>query len=285
MKRRSSFLIIFFYILYFLGQTNDAIAENALTTILLKEAIQNINSTFKQVNSVGTVTNPCLSSQLIIHKKIALVREFSFKGVKEKCFDFIKKNGELGKWGEVIENTINELSAEEKNRTFLSNNIPDMEFICPKFKDFSEYLKIKFYVWVFASISFDESSCNEFIKDGPGEQKSLKAQGLLQLESFRSLRKERGRHCDVNNIKLPENNLACGVDILYEILKGKDSLYYDGKSTGELFWKGSYWAKIRLKAKNIKKLEEKKQDLIDSVEIDDDKTHLKELVMKFPTCR
>lgn len=284
-KKIKKLFALSFFILNFIGQNNKVIAEDTLTAILLKEAVEDINSIFKHVKAVGGFTPPCQSSQLIIPQNITLIREFTLKGVNEKCFDFIEKNGEMGKWGKIIINTINERSTEDKNKTFFSNNIPDMNFICPKFKLFPDNLKMKFYVWVFASISFDESSCNEFTKDGPGEQKKLTAQGLLQLESLRSLRKGRGGHCNVDNIKLPENNLSCGVDILHEILKGKDSLYYNGKSTGELFWKGSYWAKIRLKAKNNKKLEEKKQQLVASMEIDDDKIQLKELIMKFPSCR
>lgn len=187
--------------------------------------------------------------------------------------------GEVGEWGQIILNTFDSLPPDELQNSFFSDNIPDMPFICPRFFEFSDELKKKFWVWSFAAIAWEESSCKPKASV-PGV--NSRAVGLLQLEDSRRLRSDRGKHCDVKNIISPPNNLACGVEIMHQQLLGSKSKYFN-TSTGEMFWKSSYWLHMRLKSKN---LDATKKRLTKSIASESDKKpSIKTLVMRFPFCR
>jgi len=244
----------------------------------LVSAANTVKESLEQVKDAGKVSQPC-TANLEEAGQIVLTPHFNLNGVKG-CNQFIKDDGSIGPWGNSVVSTIVKLPSSELENSFFSNDIPDMDFICPKFKDFSQQLKLKFWVWTFSSISWQESGCNPNVT---AVGTNAKAVGLLQLEDTRTLRKSRGENCDVPSVKDPKNNLACGVDILHQQLLGSKGSYFGNSATGELFWKSSYWQHLRLKDKS----QRQQQLLTQKVQSDDlgKKTNIKELVMRFPFCQ
>lgn len=262
--------VIILFILFNLS--NSAMAgENSL-----KDAVDLANNSLTKIHDTGSIKLPCIAK--INDQNITLDTEFSSNGVDNNCFHFFTTEGTIGPWGNIILKSINNLPENELKKSYLSDNIPDMNYICPNFKNFSDDLKKKFWVWTFASIAWQESSCEaNQISQGVNS----KAVGLLQLEDSKKLREGRGNNCEVKSVTDPKNNLPCGVEILHQQLLGSDSRYFN-TSTGELFWKSSYWQHLRFKKRNQKR----EQELIDrSQKPSDNKTDIKELVMRFPYCR
>lgn len=253
--------------------TQNAVAEvNQLSDQQsLSSAVTYAEESLGELKAAGSVVLPCL---------VTLSPHFSLNGIKDDCDKFFDNAGNTGPWGNQIIKTITKLPKEELENSFYSKDIPDMDFICPKFKEFPSELKLKFWVWTFAAISWQESSCNEKVS---AQGTNARAVGLLQLEDTRQLRKSRGPNCDVASVRDPANNLACGVDILHQQLLGAEGKYFKNVGTGELFWKSGYWQHLRLKdnsSRAQKMLTAKSQ----SQEIPK-KTNIKELVMRFPYCQ
>lgn len=252
-------------------------AQQEETAELVTAAVT-ANDSLDQVKEAGKISLPCKAS-IEEAERIALSPHFNLRGIKD-CTQFIKADGAFGPWGNSIIETIAKLPKDELEKSFYSHDIPDMDFICPKFKQFGAAVKLKFWVWTFSAIAWQESSCNPNVTAiGP----RARAVGLLQLEDTRVLRKSRGENCNVPSVKDFKNNLACGVDILHQQLLGPKSSYFGSSATGELFWKSSYWQHLRLKdnsllqqARLTQKIEE--QELPKKIDI-------KELVMRFPYCQ
>ncbi len=246
--------------------------ENDELTATVKLAVDSLET----VNESTVQKPPC---DIPPNPPVPLAEEFSRKGVGGLCEKFLTDTGEVGEWGQLILKTIDSIPPEELKDSFLSNNIPDMGFVCPRFSEFSDELKKKFWVWSFASIAWEEASCKP---REAAQGVNCKAVGLLQLEDSRRLREGRGENCEVNNIIDPKNNLPCGVEIMHQQLLGEKSSYFPN-STGEVFWKSSYWLHLRLKQKNA---DETRNRLMKTVSTDaNDKPNIKTLIMRFPYCR
>ena len=246
----------------------------------LTAAVKLASSSLENVNDATVQKQPC---DIPPDPPVPLADEFSLKGINDGCDKFLNNEGEPGEWGNIILKKIESLPEDELKDSFYSNNIPDMPFVCQNFSEFSNELKKKFWVWTFASIAWEESSCKP---KAAAAGVNCKAVGLLQLEGSARLRKGRGESCQVAEVTTPKNNLACGVDILNDQLLGQKSNYFKGtKATGELFWKSSYWLHMRLKGKDEQQREATKRKLIKSVATDNQKPDIKTLVMRFPYCR
>jgi hypothetical protein len=202
------------------------------------------------------------------------------------CPNFLKKSDSADNWGKALTQAIDKLPEEKAKKTFLSNQIPDMDFICPNFSKFDDDLKKQFWIWTFASIAYNESSCKS-IPDPKGRGVNTVPVGLLQLEDSVEMRKSRGPNCKVSDMIKPANNLACGVDILMEQLLGPDSTYFDPfHQPGFLFRKNSYWENLRYKKRTDKTDQQLLlHSLSPSSREQNSKTGVKELVMRFKHCR
>ena len=243
----------------------------------LRESVNLVNKSFSTISNTGKVKLAC-SADIVEKSPVILTPEFSEDGVDDNCFKYIDDDGKIGPWGQTVINTINKLPKNEIRDTFLDKKFADMDLVCPNFSKFDDSLKMKFWVWTFASISWQESNCKPKVT---AQGTNSKAVGLLQLEDSRRLREGRGDHCEVADIINPNNNIACGVEILHQQLLGPKSSYFT-TSTGELFWKGAYWQHLRYK----KRSQTRDQQLIDlSQSQHDHKSDIKELVMRFPYCR
>jgi hypothetical protein len=243
----------------------------------LENTARMVNKSLDSIKKTGVISSPC-QSNLEGTSAIILDAEFSSNGVGDNCFKYIESNGEVGSWGKSVIEAIYKLPKDEIQNSYLANSFTDMELVCPNYKNFNEQLKLKFWVWTFAAISWQESSCNP---KTTAQGINSKAVGLLQLEDSLRLRAGRGGHCEVKDVKQANNNIACGVEILHQQLLGPKSTYFTN-STGELFWKSGYWQHLRLR----KRTQVKEQELIDqSQSPSNSKTNIKELVMRFPNCR
>lgn len=257
--------------LLFLLFSCSAYAQEESTKELI-ESVVTVTETLAQIKEAGVVQLPCTP-------QVVLSSHFNLNGVKD-CNQFLKDDGSIGPWGVNIINTIAKLPPSELEQSFFSDSIPDMDFICPKFNQFSPALKLKFWVWTFSAISWQESSCNPKTS---AQGTNARAVGLLQLEDTRGLRKSRGPNCDVSSVTDVKNNLACGVDILHQQLLGAKGTYFKGVGTGELFWKSSYWQHLRLKDSSPRKQQLLTQKIMGQEP--SKKTNIKELVMRFPYCQ
>jgi hypothetical protein len=266
-------LFIFSYFLFI----SLAQAKNP-DTIALVEAVETTNQSLPKIKEGSLSPIPCNSSAGETNKVI-LAPHFSSNGVINRCEKFFDNKGELGPWGDSVIKAIKKLPPEEQKLSFFSNTIPDMNFICPQFSQFSNDLKLKFWAWTFASIAWQESSCQPTnISQGI----NCRAIGLLQLEDTRELRKSRGPNCGVLSVMEPNENLSCGVEILHQQLLGSNGTYFKNIGTGELFWQSSYWQHLRLKDKGLRqqKLLSEKSQSQDLTQ----KPSIKDLIMRFPYC-
>lgn len=160
------------------------------------------------------------------------------------CTNFIMARGRsgYGPWGETI---LKYLDEEGPDSVFLSPDLAGMSTgvkACPNWKNMTTDQKKHFWVWVMASISKVESTCLPNARNGEGTNGV--AVGLVQLDERPSMRKWRGDNCKAKTVNAPESNLRCGLDILGELLKGKEGDY---KGNGELWGRrsGSYWQHLR----------------------------------------
>lgn len=156
-------------------------------------------------------------------------------GTDGRCNRFIDRDGEYGPWGEFV---VERLRDEGTDSIFYQNDLLAMTSVCPNWSRFNEFEKEHYWVWVIASMAWDESKC--------GEQRWMDHSGLvglLQMEKDVEDRKWRGKNCRVSDLLDHRNNIRCSFDIMAELLKGKEGIY---KSNGLLYQnKNSYWEKLR----------------------------------------
>lgn len=214
----------------------------------VKNCIKEFNST---VGSWGESPSPCVALETEIEKKPfpTLSEDFkvSDKPQENQCTNFITDNGDsegYGPWGESIVKYLDEKGVDS---IFYSNDLAGMSSgvtACPNWTGMTVDEKKHFWVWVMASISRIESSCDPKARNG--ESTNGVAIGLVQLDERKSQRSWRGDNCKTSSVVASNDNLRCGMDILGELLKGKAGEY---KGNGELWGRrsGSYWQHLRLK--------------------------------------
>ena len=152
---------------------------------------------------------------------------------------------------------------------FRSNNIDQMGKICPNFSRLTDQQKLKFWVWTFAAIAWDEGKCISNI--ARLDATNGVAAGDFQLpENWKDGRSWRGPGCDATEEKVQGvnakrrpigrflmanemNSIPCGVEIMGGAICGfystrrwplrcEESEGYKGKA---LFGHHLYWEKLR----------------------------------------
>lgn len=169
----------------------------------------------------------------------------AFKKKGAVCTNFISADGDEGQYGPWGKDVIGYLKEQGSDSIFMSDDLEGMSTgvsACPNWKKMSVQEREHFWVWVMASISHVESTCNPKARNGAGTNGV--AVGLLQMDERVSQRKWRGKNCGVSSVKDANENIRCGLDILGELLKGKRGEY---KSNGELWGRktNSYWQHLR----------------------------------------
>jgi hypothetical protein len=157
------------------------------------------------------------------------------------CTDFIEDDGSLGPYGETIDSYISNSSASSR---FLNDGIPHIQEACSNWSNLNYDEKRHFWVWTFAAIAWDESTCKPSARNPRGTNGV--AIGLLQLDEARGDRSWRGPNCRAQSVAAAHDNLRCGLDIMAELLLGPQGEY---KGRGAIFIEGrrntSYWQKLR----------------------------------------
>jgi hypothetical protein len=162
-----------------------------------------------------------------------------------RCRNFIRSNGSYGPWGQHIVDYLND--NPRKGNAFFAGGMRGMVTspgICPNWPNLSAAHKTKFWVWTMASIAHVESSCDQnSVNRGRVPNPSDRPRGLLQLNSLRRERRWRGRNCRFpTNGTDPEDQLSCGMDIMYELIRIPVGLY---GGTSRIYPNNSYWEKLR----------------------------------------
>lgn len=160
-----------------------------------------------------------------------------------QCDNFISSdgNGDYGPWGDTV---VSYIRATGEDSEFLKDDIFKFETICPSWKNLNRAEREHVWVWIMASIAKVESTCNPKARNG--QSTNGVAVGLLQLDEKKAARSWRGEACKIPSVLQPENNIKCGLDIMEEMLKGKEGDY---KSNGSIYGKGSnsYWQHLKKK--------------------------------------
>jgi len=185
------------------------------------------------------INRPCLSCN---HDLQGLT--LSFFDSDADCTDFIHRNGAYGPWGTVAETYLDNLGPQSH---MFKKDRPGMTGpggICPNWNTLTFRQKKHFWVWTLASLAWDESTCKASSRNSRATDGV--AVGLLQLPEAKSSRSWRGPNCKVKSVADATNNIKCGLDILSELMLGKEGEY---KSNGKLYGSGSssYWANFRQK--------------------------------------
>lgn len=161
------------------------------------------------------------------------------------CSAYIDSNGKLGKLGKTI---VSHMEALGPSTQFYSNDHLGMQAACPNWTGLSKEQKAYYWVWLFAAISWKESTCGAALTNTAATHGT--AAGHLQLNLKRGDRAWRGGttgdSCAAPDIKPAEANLKCGIEILNEQLKGRNGIY---EGNGTLFGRGAhaYWQHLKQK--------------------------------------
>lgn len=224
-------------------------------TLNAKAQFEVINSTNRDIQRVGSAPSAachdCRTDNSYQVDTIALPTTRQRNGLphfNSDCTSFIRSNGTYGPWGVTIRDYI--VAKGGADSRFFSDALPGMESIprtCPRWGQLSEQEKMKFWVWVMASIAQVESSCNtRSVNLGRVPNPNDRPRGLFQLNTLKSNRSWRGPNCGfpsgAENVYNATNSIKCSMDIMDELLKGQSGEY---KSNGKIFPTNSYWEKLR----------------------------------------
>lgn len=209
---------------------------------LSSQDVQRMANLLTQVEEHGVVNSKDISCGLSV-LDVLLTDSFSEDGAD--CSKFIADNGEFGDYGKIL---VEALLEKGRDSHLFADDRPGMEdspYTCPAWKKLSFDMRLRFWVWTFAAIAWDESKCDARARNT--QATNGVAVGLLQLDEARSARRWRGRNCEAKNVSAPRENLRCGVDIMEELMRGPDGLY---KASGKLWGDTSYWQKLKKSANN-----------------------------------
>jgi len=143
------------------------------------------------------------------------------------CQEFIDRDGNIGDWGDYAK-----IQIQDRARTFVDNPPDDITQFCPNFVNMTPERRVLFWVWVLASMSAPESSCN------PNER-SGDAVGLFQLDEQGC--RVAGVYVSSRELRNPYKNIRCAVARLEFELRHRDKLIADHSRDKT----GTYWAVLR----------------------------------------
>lgn len=203
-----------------------------------------IKETFNVLKKAGAPPMNCSGDPYNDPVCPPLAEEFTEKSAECDKFISSNKNGGYGVWGQEIVQYLNE---KGEKSAFYSNDLSGMSDgikACPNWSKMSKEEKEHFWVWVIAAIAHTESTCNPRARNGNASNGV--AVGLLQLDERVSARKWRGPSCAVKSVANPRENLRCGMDIMEELIKGREGDYRgDGQIWGRR--SNSYWQHLKKK--------------------------------------
>lgn len=209
---------------------------------LVKGVLQEIDT--KKISNIGLAPEaPCTKCEEKAQnlRKPLPIYPNPINGMARSCMNFIRADGTLGPFGQAIVKNI-----QNKENFYNPKAKGGLTSVCKNWNSLSKSEKEIFWVWAFASIANDESSCNAsvVVPGMPGR----KAAGLLQIEHQPRNRNFRQSACSRLSAKETlnsEKNIACGVAMMNGFLGDTSKTF--------LFTKGSYWHHLRSNTQFIKK--------------------------------
>lgn len=224
---------------------------NETTPYSTAQFLEEINVVIDQV--VAPPEEPCIDCKVednLISEADPLPTTFRRGSLyfNKMCENFVKEDGSLGVWGDMIVNYIE--NTEGASDIYLYDEVRGMTaspYTCPNWYNLNNQQRKRFWVWMFASIAQVESSCDPTkVNTGPVPDATDRPTGLFQLNQVKRNRMWRGENCKFETgytatIK-PENQIKCSMDIMMEILKGRRGIY---RGSGRIFPTNSYWEKLR----------------------------------------
>lgn len=223
-------------LLLIVGFTGESVARSQLSS----QDVHRMTKLLTQVEESGVIGSREISCGPSV-LEILLTDSFSEDGAD--CSKFIADDGEFGEYGKILAEALLEKGTDSH---LFADDRPGMEdspYTCPAWKKLSFDMRLRFWVWTFAAIAWDESKCDARARNT--QATNGVAVGLLQLDEARSARRWRGRNCEAKNVSGARENLRCGVDIMEELMRGRDGLY---KASGKLWGDTSYWQKLKKSA-------------------------------------
>lgn len=241
-KRLIPFLVLFSLPLASVAadkQLKIVVNPKTSTSSSLTSSVAKMNSDLSSIDRL--VSPPEADCEATVKKDLPGLSAGFYKN-GAKCDNFINSNGKLGPWGKAIDDYI---IAQGNSSIFLSDRLNGFERdpgFCPNWKKLTAEQKRHFWAWTFAAIAWKESTCKPTAKNRKASNGT--AVGLLQMDEKQKDRKWRGRYCAVASVVGAEANVRCGMDIMSELLIGKEGEY---RSNGMLYGKknGSYWEQLR----------------------------------------
>lgn len=156
------------------------------------------------------------------------------------CSQFMNKQGQLGPWGHTTLANIRENNASfgtEPGSRYPS----DITGLCPKYGSMDKTQREYFWVWVFASMAENESSCRT-TKDTNVKAAYGTAYGIFQLEY------KNNRCPGSTNLNDPDQNISCAVRQLGKELSVRPTLRSSCSATCPR--SGTYWGTLRSDTNN-----------------------------------
>lgn len=193
---------------------------------------------------VKALTTTAIQGPTVTCEEESLKLSKKYYGNGADCSKFINSNGKLGPLGKTIVSHINSIPGSQYYR----KDSVGIQMACPNWNNLSREQQAYYWVWVFAAISWKESTCGASVINTAATHGT--AAGMLQLNQNQKDRYwrggESGNSCGVANIRPDEANIKCGLEIMNEQLKGKNGIY---EGNGALFGRGAhaYWQDIRKK--------------------------------------
>jgi hypothetical protein len=234
--------IIFLCLLSSSAFAIDFDACNSASDLGLKKCIKEFSTSTKKIGEAPQSCSPTAAGT----SKNCPPLSPSFSSDGADCSNFIsgEDNSSYGPWGNTIVDYLNE---KGPTSLFFSNSIPGMTDgirVCPKWDKLSLDEKKYFWVWTMASIAHVESRCKAGVRNHNGTNGV--AAGLYQIDERQAMRSWRGPNCGGKNILDAKSNIKCGLDIMEDLLAGKDGVY---RTNGELWGQKShsYWEHLRRK--------------------------------------
>lgn len=228
-----------FYIIYSFNLFANDLSDDEHARISMKSAVIDFND----LKTAGSPLSAECDNYGVVTPKYYPPLDPVFTDGGTQCDKFISTSieghGTYGPWGEVVVSYLREKGHASE---FLKDNITKIDKICPSWKKLTRKQREFAWVWTIASIAKVESTCNPKARNGNATNGT--GVGLLQLEEKKAARSWRGEACKMPSVLIPENNIKCGMDIMEEILKGKEGDY---KSSGAIYGKDShsYWQHLR----------------------------------------
>jgi hypothetical protein len=148
------------------------------------------------------------------------------------CSQFVQSNGQLGDYGRRTLAAIQ--AVDPGGQCFLGGGIAWSQHVCPGYRSFSQRERERFWVYAFAAIAHDESSCNPNVSGDGGA-----SDGLFQMEYSNWKRRFRGRECaprtPINSRGL-KFQFECTASIMRDINCGKPNKPLGNGNGNTIFW-------------------------------------------------